>query len=69
MTQKLIFSNTKNTFETKLNQGQVNNTDIAFIKDSKQIWTHDTYFKCSGLNSNSNRIIAGVYIKELNGIV
>lgn len=37
MAQKLIFSNTKNTFETKLNQGQVNNTDIAFIKDSKQI--------------------------------
>ena len=62
MTQKLIFSNTKNTFETKLNQGQVNNTDIAFIKDSKQIWTHDTYFNCSGLNSKSKVLWLGTSI-------
>ena len=37
---------TKEEFEELLQSGSVRDTQIAFILDTKQIWTHNTYFSC-----------------------
>lgn len=42
--KKLIHFNRKEVFEEKLANNEILDTSIVFIKDSKEIWTHGTYF-------------------------
>lgn len=48
--QKLICVDTKTIFSNKLNNGEISNSSIVFIKDTGEIWTHGKYF---GLSSTS----------------
>lgn len=49
---KGIFINaqTKAAFQERLSVGDVKLTQIAFIKDTKEIWTQGVYYKIEGLN-------------------
>ena len=38
----------KSRFEEMLNNGEIENTLVVFIKDSCQIWTHGLYFGATG---------------------
>ena len=44
MLENFIYAEEKSSFEEKLNNGEVLNEAIAFIEDTKEIWTHGTYF-------------------------
>ena len=34
----------KDTFESHLSQGRITSADIAFIDDTKEIWTHNRFY-------------------------
>lgn len=46
MLENFIFAEEKTLFEKELALGNVSQDAIAFIADTKEIWTHGTYFKC-----------------------
>lgn len=48
MLENFIYAKEKSLFEEKLNNGEVLDEAIAFIEDTKEIWTHGSYF--SNLN-------------------
>lgn len=45
--KKLIHFQTKTAFTTELNAGNILDTSIVFIKDTKEIWTHGQLYSCS----------------------
>lgn len=45
--KKLIHFKTKAAFTTELNAGNILDTSIVFIKDTKEIWTHGQLYSCS----------------------
>lgn len=44
--KNFIHFNQKSDFLTELNKGNIQNTSIIFIKDTKQIYTHGEYYNC-----------------------
>lgn len=44
MLENFIYAKEKSLFEEKLNNGEVLDEAIAFIEDTKEIWTHGSYF-------------------------
>lgn len=56
--KKLIHFRTKAAFTTELNAGNILDTSIVFIKDTKEIWTHGQLYSCSPLTEEEiNSII------------
>ena len=56
--KKLIHFRTKAAFTTELNAGNIPDTSIVFIKDTKEIWTHGQLYSCSPLTEEEiNSII------------
>lgn len=56
--KKLIHFKTKTAFTTELDAGNILNTSIVFIKDTKEIWTHGQLYSCSSLTEEEiNSII------------
>lgn len=56
--KKLIHFRTKVAFTTELNAGNIPDTSIVFIKDTKEIWTHGQLYSCSPLTEEEiNSII------------
>lgn len=47
MLNNFIYAQTKDLFLEKLDAGEVLDEAIVFIEDTKEIWTHGTYFDCS----------------------
>ena len=45
--KKLIHFRTKTAFTTELDAGNILDTSIVFIKDTKEIWTHGQLYSCS----------------------
>jgi hypothetical protein len=45
MLEKNIYSESKDLFLQELNSGNVPEDAVAYIEDTKEIWTHGTYFK------------------------
>ena len=45
--KKLIHFQNKTAFTTELNAGNIPDTSIVFIKDTKEIWTHGQLYSCS----------------------
>ncbi len=45
--KKLIHFKTKTAFTTELNAGNILDTSIVFIKDTKEIWTHSQLYSCA----------------------
>lgn len=43
--KKLIHFNSKENFENKVANNEILDTSIAFVKDSKEIWTHGNLYK------------------------
>lgn len=66
MLNNFIYAKSKAMFEERI--AEVPNDAIVFIEDTKEIWTHGTYFDCSTLDPN---IIPNLQteIDELKGIV
>lgn len=50
MLNNFIYAKTKILFEEALNNDKVLDEAIVFIEDTKEIWTHGTYFDCSTTN-------------------
>lgn len=56
--KKLIHFKTKTAFTAELNAGNILDTSIVFIKDTKEIWTHGQLYSCSSLTEGEiNSII------------
>lgn len=56
--KKLIHFRTKAVFTTELDAGNIPDTSIVFIKDTKEIWTHGQLYSCSPLTEEEiNSII------------
>lgn len=79
MLSNFIFAE-KSLFEQKLNNGEVLDEAIAFIEDTKEIWTHGTYFDGSKvdlsniensiqniLDTKQDNLVSGTNIKTING--
>lgn len=45
--KKLIHFQNKTAFTTELNAGNILDTSIVFITDTKEIWTHGQLYSCS----------------------
>lgn len=52
MLSNFIYAQSKAMFEERLNSAEVPTEAIVFIEDTKEIWTHGTYFDCSTLDPN-----------------
>ena len=37
---------TLSIFNTSIESGSITDSDLVFIEDTKQIWTHGTYYSC-----------------------
>lgn len=48
----LLHFKTKTAFNTQLEADNIKNDSITFIQDTKQIWTHGTYFDCDNSAGN-----------------
>ena len=48
--KKLIHFQTKKKFEEELAKGNLLNTSIVFIKETREIWTHGQLYNCSDLD-------------------
>lgn len=46
----LLHFKTKAAFNTELEAGNIKDDSIVFIDESKEIWTHGTYYGCSELD-------------------
>lgn len=77
--KKLIHFQKKETFNTKLHDGEILDTSIVFIKDTKEIWTHGQIYPCpyteaeiANMLTNATTVKDGFMSKEdktkLNGI-
>ena len=42
---------TREGFLSMLNGGEVDKASIAFIKDTKEIWTQGVFYNCNGLTA------------------
>ena len=60
--KKLIHFRTKAAFTTELNAGNIPDTSIVFIKDTKEIWTHGQLYSCSPLPDAANGVTGGIQI-------
>lgn len=64
-----IKANTKAGFQTQLQAGNIQNNQIAFIIDSKEIWTQGTYFSCPYTKEQIDALINAAnasFIAEVN---
>ena len=61
---KFIYAKNKSEFENKINQ--ISKESIAFIEDSKQIWTHVQYYSDS---DSELKIFLEVKITTLENII
>lgn len=52
MLTNFVYAKSKAMFEERLDNAEVPNDAIVFIEDTKEIWTHGTYFDCSTLDPN-----------------
>ena len=50
--KKLIHFNTLSNFQSKLEDSQILDTSIVFIKDAKLIWTHGQYYGYDSINGD-----------------
>lgn len=60
--KKLIHFRTKAAFTTELNAGNIPDTSIVFIKDTKEIWTHGQLYSCSPLPLAKDGTRGGIQI-------
>lgn len=55
--KQFIQAKTKTNFESRLEAGDVKNTSIAFIEDTKQIWTQDKYYSTIPEGGTTNNVL------------
>ena len=60
--KKLIHFRTKAAFTTELDAGNIPDTSIVFIKDTKEIWTHGQLYSCSPLPLAKDGTRGGIQI-------
>lgn len=60
--KKLIHFRTKAAFTTELNAGNIPDTSIVFIKDTKEIWTHGQLYSCFPLPDAADGVTGGIQI-------
>lgn len=59
--KKLIHFKSKSQFERELANNNILPTSICFIQDSREIWTHNEFYDCSGGESISELAIKLTY--------
>jgi hypothetical protein len=73
MLNNFIYAKQKSLFIEALNNGEVLDEAIVFIEDTKEIWTHGTYFDCSTTNFEEilsnyvDKTIAQNYVDKTTG--
>lgn len=56
--KKLVHFKTYAAFETELNAGNILETSVVWIKETKQMYTHGEYYDCSGLSEEDTQKLA-----------
>ena len=64
---EFIHYKTRQTFDTQLNDLQIEDDDICFIQDTKQIYTHDTIYECN--NPKTNIIVLEAGTESLSAVI
>lgn len=59
---------TREGFLSMLNGGEVDKASIAFIKDTKEIWTQGVFYNCSGLTAQEITNLVQNYLAQHPGI-
>ena len=68
MLNNFIYAKQKAIFEEKLNAGEILDEAIVFIEDTKEIWTHGTYFAAVPVNVSAFNNNVG-YITEEQAVL
>lgn len=56
--KKLVHFKTYAAFETELNAGNILETSVVWIKDTKQMYTHGEFYDCAGLSEEDTQKLA-----------
>jgi hypothetical protein len=63
--KKLIHFGKLADFEAQLNAGNILDYSIVFIQDAKKIWTHGSYYDCSGAGDKGKYYLARFSFSDL----
>lgn len=63
--KKLIHFGKLADFEAQLNAGNILDYSIVFIQDAKKIWTHGSYYDCSGAGNKSKYYLTRFSFSDL----
>lgn len=58
--KKLIHFKTRSAFDTALANNQLNSWSIVFIKDTKEIWTHDQIYSCPYTKTEIDQLLENI---------
>ena len=64
--KKLIHFKNKENFDNEVANGNILDTSIVFIQDSKQIWTHGEYYGHETLIFNDISVNSWTVIEDIN---
>ena len=54
---------TLSIFNTSVESGSITDSDLVFIEDTKQIWTHGTYYSCPYTKDEIDNLVGSVLTK------
>ena len=54
---------TLSIFNTSIESGSITDSDLVFIEDTKQIWTHGTYYSCPYTKDEIDNLVGSVLTK------
>lgn len=63
--QKFAHFKTKAAFDTKLAAGEINVNGVTYIKETKQIYTHETFYECALTEAQIEALIKANVINDL----
>ena len=60
---RFINCSTLSIFNTSLESGSITDSDLVFIEETKQIWTHGTFYSCSYTKDEIDNLVGSVLTK------
>lgn len=66
MKKLLISAITKQGFEDRLSRGEVSQYQIAFIKETKEIWAQGTYYPCPYTKEEIQALLTPLFEEDVN---
>ena len=60
---RFINCSTLSIFNTSIESGSITDSDLVFIEETKQIWTHETFYSCSYTKDEIDNLVGSVLTK------